>query len=347
MNKKLIASRDKCIKEYSKKTFDAASEFCATLLKNSDRVITEFLDATGEVDINNICFVAVGSVGRDEALPESDLDLLPVCADEEVLECYERHDESIRESLHKALQIKVSRGSDLTRAISLESFSDPETIGGDKDNRSTLTQRLLVLTESRRAGGKLSLGNIRSKLLNAYANRERTSGSHVLSLCNDIGRYYRTLCIEYKAKVDVHEKDWCTRNMKLRHSRKFWYFSLIMSIVMLANTHLDGQDDYKKGLLDAFELPPALRLVNSISDKHSQLTGKILDRFAWFLEFMSDGARREALSKIDHGDRYKIDWNNPFPMLKLNSNALHSLISNLIQEQEAHVRQRIVDWFLL
>lgn len=161
------------------------------------------------------------------------------------------------------------------------------------------------------------------------------------------GRYYRTLCIEYKAKVDVDEKDWCTRNLKLRHSRKFWYFSSMMSIAALANTYPGGREQYKAGLLYAFELSPTLRLVNSVSDEHKPLVGKILDRFAYFLQFMSDNSRRKALSQIDHDARYEIDLNNPFPMMKLNSDVLHSEMSKLIQEQEAHIRQRIFDWFLL
>ena len=345
--KSLIDSRNNCISERSRETFDAASDFCDRLLRNSTRITTEFLNTIDEVDVDDICFVAVGSVGRDEALPASDLDLIPVCASDEVLSRYESHDRSMRESLSKELKIDVSAGSDLTRATSVDALVNPETIGGDKDNRSALTKRLLVLTEGKCAGGRLSLRRIREDLLEAYAGSERTRGRHVLSLCNDIGRYYRTLCIEYKAKVDVDDKDWCTRNLKLRHSRKIWYFSSMMSIVALANTHPDGQDAYKTGLLHAFELSPALRLVNSIADEHRGQVGQILERFAWFLEFMSDNGRRKALSKIEHATRYEIDLNNPFPMMKLNSDALHSAMFRLIQEQEAHIRQRIVDWFLL
>lgn len=58
-------------------------------------------------------------------------------------------------------------------------------------------------------------------------------------------------------------------------------------------------------------------------------------------------SQRLALSQIDHDARYEIDLNNPFPMMKLNSDVLHSEMSKLIQEQEAHIRQRIFDWFLL
>jgi hypothetical protein len=88
--------------------------------------------------------------------------------------------------------------------------------------------------------GSLEIEAIRRRILEAYAE-ERTSGRHVLSFCNDIARYYNTLCIEYKAKIDEEGKDWCTRNMKLRHSRKLWYFSNILSIVNVSEAHPLGE----------------------------------------------------------------------------------------------------------
>ena len=54
-----------------------------------------------------------------------------------------------------------------------------------------------------------------------------------LSLCDDVARSYLTLCIEYKAKVDVYDKDSCTRNIKLRHSRNL-YISLIIPTISIA-----------------------------------------------------------------------------------------------------------------
>lgn len=343
----LILCRNKCTEERSKETFDGASKFSGDLLDKSIQITNELLSGIGEVTIDDICFVAVGSVGRDEALPASDLDLIPVCTSDEVLDRYRPHDGFVRKSLGDKLGIKVSAGSNLTKAISLDSLLNPDTIGGSKDNSRALTRRILVLTEGKRAGGQLPLRDIRAKLLDAYAGSERTRGKHVLSLCNDIGRYYRTLCIEYKAKVDVDEKDWCTRNLKLRHSRKLWYFSSMMSIVALASTYPDGRESYKSGLLRAFALSPTLRLVNSVADEHSRLVGKILDHFACFLDAMSEDSLRKALSQIDHGARYENDLNNPFPAMKHNSDALHTAMSELIQEQEARIRQRILDWFLL
>jgi hypothetical protein len=128
-----------------------------------------------------------------------------------------------------------------------------ESIGGDKDASSALTKRILILTEGKQAGGNLPLDEVRRAVMGAYAGADRSRGRHVLSLCNDIARYYRTLCIEYKAKVDDPDKDWCTRNVKLRHSRKFWYFSCLMTFVAVADSNPQGDDQYINGLLDYFK----------------------------------------------------------------------------------------------
>ena len=162
-----------------------------------------------------------------EALEASDFDFVPVTWDDATLKAYVSHDRPLRDELRKGLGVKVSAGQDLTSPVSITSLVEPDCIGGTKDNSGALTKRILILTESRQVAGGFDLGEIRRALLDAYASEDRTSGRHVLSLCNDIARYYKTLCIEYKAKIDDEEKDWCTRNMKLRHSRKFWYFANI------------------------------------------------------------------------------------------------------------------------
>src|SRR5208283_74472 len=127
------------------------------------------------------------------------LDIIPVLKSNETSARFATHDKDIRALLHDNLEIKVSKGDDLTRFAEIGEFTDPDTIGGDKDDSTRLTKRILVLTEGRQAGGNYSLQEIRRQILCAYAGAERTRGRHVLSFCNDVARYYRTLCIEYKA----------------------------------------------------------------------------------------------------------------------------------------------------
>jgi hypothetical protein len=196
------------------------------VLGNVRAVCDDFL-AAHTLTPEDACCVVVGSVGRQEALEASDIDLIPVLRSAAALAGFQPHDKALRQGIKEKLGIKVSQGDDLTRCVSLEELTEPESIGGEKDGSSPLTKRILILTEGKQAGGKLPLNDVRQAVMKAYAGADRSRGRHVLSLCNDIARYYRTLCIEYKAKVDDPDKDWCTRNVKLRHSRKFWYFSCL------------------------------------------------------------------------------------------------------------------------
>lgn len=206
---------------------------------------------------------------------------------------------------------------------------------------------MLLLTEGRQAGGSLPIDHIRERILQAYASQDRSRGRHVLSLCNDLARYYRTLCIEYKAKADDPDKEWCPRNVKLRHSRKFWYFSSLMAIVHLAEDNPQGDETYGKKLLEAFARPPVQRLFDAVPLDLRGLVGRIAEAYAWFLEFMGDPDRRAGLDKVAHTSRYDLAPDNQFPALKFNSDRMHQDMLTLIDSLPASRRQRILSWFLL
>jgi hypothetical protein len=226
-------------------------------------------------------------------------------------------------------------------------LTDPESIGGEKDGSSVLTKRILMLTEGKQAGGEFPLNEVRQAVMRAYAGADRSRGRHVLSLCNDIARYYRTLCIEYKAKADDPDKDWCTRNVKLRHSRKFWYFSCLMAVVALADSNPQGDAPYIDGLLRAFDKSPAQRLFNAVREEQRGNAGRVTEPFAWFLEFMGAQAHRDKLAQIAHDKRYEVTLDNPFPAVKFNSDRLHQEMLLLIDSLPTHQRHRILSWFLL
>lgn len=322
-----------------------AHKHCTDIIDKTSTVVNDFLRQK-KINKDNVCFVAVGSVGRLEALQASDLDFMPILKDKNSLEEYLPHDKAFRSVLRSNLGLKISEGADLTRCASINDLIDKQSIGGDKDNSTWLTKRVLVLTEGKQAGGAFPLKEIHKKILHAYSGSERTRGRHVLSLCNDVARYYRTLGIEYKAKVDVLDKDWCTRNIKLRHSRKFWYFSLIISIVALAAKHPEGEKEYIEGLLDAFQLPPYIRVFKAIYDKHGMLLGELFDRYAWYLEFMANKDHRKALMEVTHKERYNPELSNPFPQMKLNSDMLAVDILRIINSLDSYMQKRIFDWFL-
>ena len=327
-------------------TLEKARRYCDRLIGDVRSICDDFLTSRG-LNPDDVCCVIVGSVGRQEALEASDIDLIPVLRSAELLVAFQSHDKPLRQEIKDKLKIKVSQGDDLTRCVSLNELTDPESIGGEKDGSSALTKRILLLTEGKQAGGKLPMNEVRQAVMRAYAGADRSRGRHVLSLCNDVARYYRTLCIEYKAKVDDPDKDWCSRNMKLRHSRKFWYFSCLMTIIALADSNPQGDDPYIEGLLSAFDKSPVQRLFDSVREEQRGNAGRITEPFAWFLEFMATQAHRDKLTQTAHDKRYEMTLDNPFPSVKFNSDRLHQEILVLIDSLSAHQRHRILSWFLL
>jgi hypothetical protein len=288
-----------CVKSRHYAIFERALEKSTELTGKAKGAIANYVAKKGGT-LDGMCFAVVGSAGRREALEASDLDLIPIAASAQRLAQYEPHDFDLRQVLAEALGVKVSRGEDLTKATSIEELVEVDSIGGVADTSARLTKRILLLTESAQAGGSLPIRQVREALLDAYANQDRTSGRHVLALCNDISRYYKTLCIEYKAKIDEQDKDWCTRNIKLRHSRKLWYFANILAVATLADKHPHGEQAFKDSLLDSFESSPIQRLAAALSEQQPLALGRLLESYALYLEFMSSEANREALRAVQH-----------------------------------------------
>lgn len=323
-------------------TLKQASVHSSSWIEKTKNAVDSFIARNG-IPAESIVVAVLGSVGRHEALHASDLDVMPITGGGYELPA--EADVALRDAIRESVAIKVSEGKDLTQRTPMDELADPESIGTNDDSASLLSRRIMVLTESTAAGGALDLEAVRRKILTTYAEAHRTSGNHVHSFCNDIARYYRTLYAEYKGKVDVDGKEWATRNMKLRHSRKFWYFSTVLACAVTANL-TGGQDS----VLRELSLPPIERLVNAISlhlPSALPVAAQLLESYAWFLEFMADPGHRDALAKIEHEDRYKCDLANPFPTLKFNSDLLHTRMLTLLDSFPPVFRHRLWSLFLL
>ncbi len=336
----------KCMKSESAAVYERASRWCDDRVGEAGTHICEFA-TENRLDLTQICFVTVGSIGRREALDASDMDLVPIADSNDALNEYKDFDRALRQYLRERMSVEISKGEQLTRPTTICKLVARERIGGSKDNNRHLTRRILVLTEGREVAGGYDLNAVRKTILEAYGAEERSSGRHILSLCNDIARYYRTLCIEYKPKVEALGSDWCTRNLKLRHSRKIWYFSTIVSIAKLAERHLRGGPEYEQELLQEFAISPVERLFRALQDVQRTELGQLLETYASFLEFMSKDDHRRKLSEVSFEDRYENALANPFPVMKLNSDLLHRHVVDIIEGMQQSTRRHVLDWFLL
>jgi hypothetical protein len=330
---------------------DKAAEHCKKQREKIAEIVEAVLAERG-FDRKLVGIVVVGSVGRDEALPGGgpDVDLIPVLSDQESCERFREGgngslDRAIRDRVRDELRVKVSEGDDLTAASALPDLSDVSNIGTKTDSSSLLTRRVLLLTEGQRAGGELEMDVIRERILAGYSSEDRTRGRHVLSFCNDVARYYRTLCVEYKGRVDGEGKAWATRNMKLRHSRKVWYFA---NMLMMASLSLEAveDDDVKREFLRRVQLPPVRRLIEALPEQLRPACRELVERFQWFLDFMAEAGNRKNLAEVPHKTRHVMSSNNPFPALKLNSDVLHREMLHIIDSLDPPRRRRVLNWFL-
>jgi hypothetical protein len=295
------------------------------------------------LDPRKVCFVAAGSMGRCEALEASDLDLIAIVDDERTRDRFVNG--GLYEVLRRSLSIElggmdVSTGRTIMGTVCLSELKDPSKIGGNDDDRIALTRRTLVLTEAAEAGGELGLRSIRREILKAYVTR--TDHAHPLALCNDVARYYRQVCIDYKAKHGTQDVDWAESNIKLRHARKLWYFSTALAIAAVATKTRSQPSDLLDSLLVVLDLPPCLRLIGASSPGES-LAGEVLDHYATYLHHMSDGNARERLRSISHDQRYD---DLGYASLKENSKALHAAMLRLLGAVAPEVKGKIFDWFL-
>lgn len=330
------------------RTFDTLSRAaakCEDVSARADVYLSKYVAKVG-IPTEEVCFVACGSVGRQEALESSDLDFVPVAGSDAVYEKLVSDNEQLRSGLSDFLGLDVSRGKDLMRTVRLADLTDPLRIGGDKDDRVGLTQRILILTESTQLGGRLGLADVRRQILGAYA-AERTAGRHPLAFCNDLARYYRTVCIDYKARVDTTAQDWGTRNVKLRHSRKVWYFSSLIGVAGVSRTARSDTPEFVNEIVGLLEQPPYTRLFASLNAEAMPAAGRMLDQYAWFLEYLANERRRSELASVQHQTRYEISDGNPYPALQWNAKLLHSEMMNVLDRVEPEVRATVLNWFLL
>lgn len=295
-----------------------------------------------DLDPGTLCFVATGSVGRREALSASDLDLIVIVEGDSAYERLTERYAELRGGLSRALDgMDVSSGRTVMGLVKLDELVDPERIGLDKDDRIALTRRTLVLTEAAEAGGALGLRSIRRQILEAYIRR--TGDAHPLALCNDVARYYRQLCIDYKAKHGENDFQWAESKVKLRHARKFWYYCTSLAIIAAHFKASSQPEKLTTGLIDAFDQPPCLRLLLA-EPRGAASISAILDHYAAYLREMNSAELRARLRVLNH-QRRKEDPD--YLRLQENSRALHESMLALLWQVKPDVQRKVLDWFLL
>lgn len=247
---------------------------------------------------------ACGSLGRREYTPGSDLDVAFVHGPEMV----SAEAETTCTAMHAALRdvgFDVSDTSMFGRPAALGDLV--ANVGGDKDTSRNLTFRALIITEGEWLCSPAIAKDYRERIVQTYSEGEVSRGRYLTSLTNDLHRYYRTLCVDYRWKVEGDKKrgGWAIRNVKLRHSRKLWHLGTICAecaaFLQAQERPRARHDDLLSAALQSSSFAKVLLALALVGEERR--AAPLLAAYDQYLEKMRDTRVRDHLDSLPHEKR--------------------------------------------
>ena len=279
--------------------------------------------------------LAIGSIGRYEALEASDVDFA-------LLYDPDRADEPSASSARAAMMDPLKNAG--FEDISEKTFVDPmdvssllTDVGGKDDTNLSLTYRALILTEAAWLYNVAEGKALAERIINVYQSGLSTRGRFLTSLSNDLHRYYRTLCVDYRFKIEQENKGWAIRNMKLRHARKLWHLANLC--LQCAAASKESVDEHDGMLAQHLSEPPLLKLVTAMKETGGlSVCSDVWALYDNFLASIRDPAFRAALDSVEYADR---DQSPEFTRIHDNAvafdEATERVVDHLLEEHKPFV----------
>lgn len=292
--------------------------------------------------------VVVGSYGRGEASRDlSDFEWILVYNDRRVA-----REEAIalQSDITKLFAVKLGRGHlSISKTFGeMAALSALMTnVGGQADTNQTLTYRMLTLAEGRSLTPDAH-ANVLDGLARTYGDTH-TSGHRLLSLATDVARYWRTLRIDYKFKVDETRKPWALRNLKLRSFRRFWYFSSAVHFVAFGprvdpggRMPLEAVARFVAGMGGN----PTTRLLSALNEMgcHETLIERLLRPYDEIHRRLSEQAVRETLDRLQPDD---MEGEPVFTELRRLARDVHRTMAMIVLALPEKQQVEMLEMFLL
>lgn len=276
--------------------------------------------------------VVLGSHGRHEASPVSDFDLAYIRFSDE--------GEPGEAEEDRRLCIDALRREGFTvpektfgRPIALSALV--ANVGGPQDTNEHLTHRALLLTESAWLRDRERARAAWAALFALYRDG-LTRGKYMASLLNDLHRYYRTVCLDYRHKIEEADKGWALRYLKLRHSRKTLHLgNLVLHGAARALAPGPGFDAY---LAERLSLPPLLKIAGALHELgDASPCAELWRRYDRFLALMGERAVRDELEALPPQDEASSE---AFRAMKENARRLDDAAEVVVSSLLADPRTR-------
>lgn len=284
----------------------------------------------------NISIATAGSYGRMEASKESDLDFIILCGDGSKDEGNE-----IRQEVNNILDELGIEKPNPKGAFSTTQSSKTlvEDIGSKSDFADSLTQRMLLLMESRPLYNELLYEKIIQELLDKYLELvKKDQRKEAVFLLNDLIRYFRSIAVNYQNTFWREGEKWTLRNVKLRHSRVLIYAGLLLPLLN-ASKDQTNKCDY---ILRQMRLTPMERIVGVYLENNDNNYPRILKIYDTFLSKLNVKETREIL-KVDYDDRYS---NPVYSELKMNSDYFMSELTRFVFSQRGNWTEHAFEYLL-
>lgn len=285
------------------------------------------------------CVVALGSLGRREASPQSDLDLA-FFFDPTRLGRVEADEQRSRAIAALAEGFSIPEKT-FRRPIDAEELV--QNVGGRRDSNDRLTYRALLLTEGVDLCGDADAALVRDRVFEVYVASHLTRGRFLSLLGNDLHRYYRTVCMDFRYKVEEQDKSWAIRSLKLRHSRKVWHLANLC--LLLWGAHACDEHTRVDEVAARLDRPSLVRIEQAMRDfDHAEIVAPLVRAYDGFLDAL---ARAEVRNELEHLAYGKRDQSAAYQALRENAQAVDAACFSIVEVLLAHAPQTLVRFCLL
>lgn len=279
-----------------------------------------------------------GSYGRLEASEYSDLDFFVLSEQgAEVADLSGPH--QAVENVARGLGFPGSNPTGVFKSsVGLEAML--VQAGGDTDDRQSLSQRMLLMTETRAVTNLTTFEELQQKVVSHYLP-DHASHPHkeCLYLLNDLIRYFRHMCVHYQYTLDNEPDKWLIRNIKLKHSRLVLYAGLLLTAV-----NASCKEDKRAYLTSQLRLTPLDRIESVYGDVKDPGFSRVTAAYEGFLrELSSKDLRGGCASTVEYNNRYD---NPSYQRMRATSALLTSELTRFLLDSRSRWSRQVFEYLV-